>query len=147
MPPFAVVLPIALAFLAATPAEAQSVRRVLSDFGFIGAWSADCGMPPASGNTRRTARSGRSGLVTFEEDLGPDYEPNKYVVLSALRVARDAVALRVELNGERVQDLTVVKDGRRVRTMENVGADGKAVVKDGRLVANNRETPWLNKCR
>jgi hypothetical protein len=147
MPRFAVLLPVALGFFAAVPAEARSVRSVLSDFGFMGAWSADCAAAPAPSNSRRTARTGRSGLVTFEEDLGPDYQPNKYVVVGAQRLARDTVAIRVELNGERMQDLTVLKDGQRLRTIENVGADGKAVVKDGRLVANNRETPWLNKCR
>lgn len=145
MPPLAALLPIAL--LAATPAEAQSPRRILSEFGFMGAWSPECRTAPAPNNSRRTTRIGRSGTVTFEEDLGPDFEPNKYVVRNAQRVGRDAVSIRVELNGEHVQDLTVVKDGRRLRTMENVGADGKAVVQNGRVLASNRETPWLTKCR
>src|SRR5687768_15142174 len=111
MPLIAAVLPIALALLAAAPAEAQSTRRLLSDFGFMGAWSADCAMPPSPSNSRRMTRIGRSGTVTFDEDLGPDYQPNKYVVLSAQRLTRESVTLRIELNGERVQDLTMVKDG------------------------------------
>jgi hypothetical protein len=145
MPPLAIV-PIGLALLVAAPAQAQSARGVLAEFGFRGEWSADCGQPPGPDNSRRVI-SGSRRSVKFVENLGEDYRPNEYVVVAARRIGRDTVTIQAELNGENVQELTIVRDGRRMRTTANVAADGKSLVKDGVVVASKRETPWLSRCR
>lgn len=132
---------------ATTAAQAQSASSVLREFGFLGDWSVDCRKPPGPDNSRRKAVAARRGAVTFVEDLGEDYLANKYVVRSARRIAGDKVAMRVELNGEITQDITVVKQGGRLRTTDNVNADGKALVKDGVVLSTSGETPWMQKCR
>jgi hypothetical protein len=137
---------IAVALTWSAPAQAQSPRSVLGGFGFLGEWSPDCSKPASPSNTRRTATADRRA-VRFAEDLGPDHQANEYVVLDARRIARDRIAMRAELNGASVQELTVVKQDGRLRTTANFGSDGKPLVKDGVVVASSRATPWLSKCR
>src|SRR6186713_1850237 len=45
---------VLFAFVLATAgaASAQTVRQVLKDFGLLGTWQTDCGLPPASNNFR-----------------------------------------------------------------------------------------------
>jgi hypothetical protein len=133
--------------LAAGSAQAASNRETLEAFGFFGSWAENCAGPATPSNNHRTAFVSPAGHPTFTEILGPESEPNVYVILRARRVSGDVIRLRIRLNGEIVQDLTMRRDHGRLRTMTNRDAAGGAlVVKNGIVTANGRQTPWLTHC-
>lgn len=138
---------LVLCLLVAGASAADTVQTTLKAFDFFGVWSPECDLPAAPGNSLREVTVSAAGQVRFTESLGKDYDPNVYVVLEAKRTAPDTVILRIELNGQTKQDLTIVRAPGRVRTMANQRvADGVFVVKDGVVSANGRETPWMNHC-
>ena len=96
----------------------------------------------------RTANAGAADApVTFTESFGDDYQPNHYVVLGAKDSGTGGVTLRIQLNGSTLQDLTMVRDGNRVRTMTNRRvSDGKLVVRNGAVWGSGSKTPWLTRC-
>ncbi len=128
------------------PAQAQSTRRVLENFTFFGKWSPHCDQPAGPANSLRNVYVARGGEVQFTESLGAGYKDNLYRVLDAKRIAPDKVVLRIELNGTITQDLTMVKEGGRIRTVANQRTDGQFVVKDGIVLANGNATPWVSRC-
>ena len=60
------------------------------------------------------------------------------------------------VNGERLEvsltqrgiklRLVVVTVGKRVRTVESSGSDGRTHIRDGKLTANNADTLWFSYC-
>jgi len=121
-------------------------EKLLKRFGFTGVWSPDCNKPPGPGNSRRSIWIDKQGAVRFKEDLGDEYEPNLYLVLGGKRLGPNRIELQTRLNRQRVLNLTIVKEGARIRTVANVGADGRAVVREGRVLRSGHPTPWLNRC-
>ncbi len=128
-----------------SPVHAQSAAGALRSFGFVGEWAPDCSKPAARDNSRRRITV-KSGAAQFEEDLGQGSTPNKYVVQSAKQMAPNRIEIRTTFNDKHTAEFTVMKEGRRVRTVDTV-ADGKTIVKDGAIVGTNAQTVWLNKCQ
>ncbi len=143
----AVVVTLMMAAMLA-PARAQAgASKVLKEFGFFGIWAPDCSKPPGPGNSRRTTWVDKEGLVRFKEDLGDEYVPNEYLVLSARRLAPERIEIRIEFNKTRTQDLTITREDDRLRTVDNVSLDGGVLVRDGRILSVGAETPWLSSCQ
>lgn len=136
---------LASVFLLA-PAHAQSWRKVLDDFGFFGNWAPNCDSPATLTNSRRRAFATRGGEIHFTENFGHGKRHNTYVVFDAKRIAPDKVLLRIQFNGKLMQDLTMVKENGRLRTITNQGSGGQYLVKDGVVISNGNETPWLSHC-
>jgi len=88
------------------------------------------------------------GFTRFKEELGKDFMPNEYLVLSARRIDPNRIEIRVEFAKRAMQDLTMVREGNdRLRTFGNVNLDGTIIVQDGLVLpANGRPTPWMNRC-
>jgi hypothetical protein len=133
--------------MAVYSAAADSVQGTLKEFDFFGVWSPECDLPAAPGNSLREVTANDQGQVRFTESFGKEYDPNVYVVLDAKRVNSSTFILRIELNGATRQDLTMVREPGRVRTVANQRVtDGSFVVKDGMVVANGNATPWMVHC-
>lgn len=130
-----------------TDAEAGSIGRTLTEFGFMGSWAQDCGRPADRDNIWRQASPIDDGGAIFTESLGEGFQPSIYRILAVRRTLSDTVVLTIELNSKIRQDLTMVLRGNRIRTMTNHPAGlAKPVVKDGVVIANGAATPWLTRC-
>jgi hypothetical protein len=138
---------LALFFSGSAPADAETLVQTLEHFGFFGRWAIDCGEPPSPDNTVRTTRILPTGDPAFSESLGGEGEPNSYVILGAKPVSADTITLRIKLNGESMQDLTIHRRDNRLRTIANREAGTrKYVVRKGTVVATGHATPWLSRC-
>jgi hypothetical protein len=138
---------VALCLFAAPSALASSVRDTLEVFGFFGVWAPDCSRPPDLDNSWRTAVPVAAGDIRFSESVGENYQPNRYRIISASRPAPQTLVLRIELNDNIVQDLTMAREDGRIRTMTNKPlASTRPVVMDGVILANGQPTPWLTRC-
>jgi hypothetical protein len=138
---------LALFFSGSAPANAETLVQTLEHFGFFGRWAIDCGEPPSPDNTVRTTRILPTGDPAFSESLGGEGEPNSYVILGAKPVSADTITLRIKLNGEYQQDLTMHRQDDRLRTLSNREVDTRAyVVRKGVIAATGQATPWLTRC-
>ena len=125
--------------------SAESPGETLESFGFFGRWATDCNQPASPDNNVRTAQLSPAGDPVFSESLGS--EPNSYVVFRVRRTGADTIILRTKLNGEIIQELTMHRQGDRIRTIANRDmASGGYLVRKGVVVSTKRETPWLTRC-
>jgi hypothetical protein len=107
----------------------------------------NCDEPASPTNNVRNARLSPTGDPIFNESLGSAGEPNSYVILRAKRVGADTIVLRTKLNGEIVQELTMHRQGDRLRTITNRDiASGDYLVRKGTVVSAKQDTPWLTRC-
>ena len=137
----------ALCLVVASADGAGSIRSELEVFGFFGQWALHCDQPASPTNSRRSVAVTSGGDVIFTESLGLEYPPNVYLVRAVNRTAPNSAVLRIELNGQVEQDLTMVREGGQLRTVTNRRvADGELVVKDGIIASNGEKTPWLTRC-
>jgi hypothetical protein len=137
----------AVLFFSGAPANAETLTQTLEAFGFFGRWAIDCGEPPSSSNTVRIARVSPTGGPIFNETLGGTGEPNAYVILSAKQLSATTMSLRIELNGDYKQDLTMHLLDNKVRTISNRDVEtGQYIVRKGVVVSTGQATPWLTRC-
>jgi hypothetical protein len=137
----------AVIFFTASPAAAETLTQTLESFGFFGRWAIDCNAPPSASNTVRTARISPTGEPTFSESLGGTGEPNAYVILRAKTIDANSIRVRIKLNSEYKQDLTMQRRGDKIRTISNREVDtGEYIVRKGVVVSNGQATPWLMRC-
>jgi len=128
-------------------AGAATISDTLEAFGFFGTWATNCHQPPSRSNNQRSAFISATGDAMFNESLGPDSEPNVYVILKAVRGDDGKIIMRTKLNGETEQELIMRIDGDRLRTLSNRDiASRKYIVRHGRVVSNHHDTPWLTHC-
>jgi hypothetical protein len=137
----------AVVFFSAPPAIAETVTQTLEAFGFFGRWAIDCSAPPSAANTVRTSRVSATGEPIFSESLGGTGEPNVYVILRAKTIDADTIRVRIKLNGDSRQDLTMHRRDDRIHTITNREvATGEYVVRKGVVVSTGQATPWLTRC-
>ena len=139
---------LAAALAAAGAASAQSPAETLAQFGLLGRWSRDCSQP-----------SRIVPHVTFERVAGGtgaqyrmDYVASSFVnPIDNVRVLTSStIALRIlpgadEKDGV-ANDLVILREGRRYRTISSVGGNGKVHIRDGILVARGEPSPWNDRC-
>jgi hypothetical protein len=132
-----------------TTAHAQSVADIFTKLDLIGTWSVDCSRPPsrenphyavqrpqAPGPVLRDTVTGQPGGNSTTIDVAHELGPHQLLV--SLLEPSDPP--------RRAKAIWLIEPG-RVRVWFMVASDGRASVSDGRLTANNRESPWINKCR
>ncbi|MGI8525210.1 MAG: hypothetical protein ACR2K5_03375 [Pseudolabrys sp.] len=130
-----------------TAATAETTRQTLESFGFFGTWAVTCERPAAPENVVRVVYVASNGQVEFSETFGENYEPNIYDVLAADIFKRDTLVLRVDLNGEARQRLTMRRTAGRIRTITNQDVDdGSFVVRNAMIAETGQATPWLSHC-
>jgi hypothetical protein len=137
----------AVIFFSASPATAETVTQTLEAFGFFGRWAIDCRAPPSADNTVRTSRVSATGEPVFSESLGGTGEPNIYVILRAKTIDPNTIRVRIKLNGEYRQDLTMQRRDGRIRTTANREVEtGNSIVRRGIVLSTGQATPWLTRC-
>lgn len=137
----------AVIFFSAPPAVAETLTQTLEAFGFFGRWAIDCSAPPSAENTVRTARVSLTGEPIFSENLGGTGEPNAYVILRAKTLDANTIRVRIKLNGEYKQDLTMHRRDDRIHTITNREVDtGEYIVRRGVVVSTGQAPPWLTRC-
>jgi hypothetical protein len=138
---------MAVIFFSSHAATAESLRDTLDHFGFFGRWALNCAEPASPDNNVRNARMSPAGDPIFSESLGVDGEPNIYLILRAKRTGPDTIVIRTKLNSDVEQELTMRRDGNRLRTVTNRDrADGHYIVRHGIVTSNKKQTPWLTRC-
>jgi hypothetical protein len=140
---------VALAAFCCGIVQAATLKDTLSAFGFLGTWAVDCSQPASPTNNYRSAYVSQTGDPVFSESLGSNSEPNVYVILRARQEHKDFIVLRVKINGEFEQELTIRKEGDRLRTITNRDLDSrrkKYVVRNGEVLSTGGNTPWLTRC-
>ena len=143
-----IIFTMAVSIASLGAADAQSAGSVLEDFGFFGRWAPDCSKPPGPDNSTRQTMVTSADEVRWTEDTGSRASRNRYRVIEAERLAPDKIRVRIELNGAILEDLVVVKEGGKVRTMSNkMIENGQYLVADGIILSIGRPTPWMTKCR
>ncbi len=142
----AIFIGISATFVVAEPATDSATRGVLEEFGFFGQWAIRCDQPASVQNTVRSAYVSAAGEPGFSENLGEGLPENVYRILGVERRDDNQITLAIELNGQTLQRLTMVRDESRIRTITNELADGRIVVKNGIVAASGGRTPWLSRC-
>ena len=142
---------LAGALLLALPmsAQARSVEQVFKNFGLIGVWAGACNAPADvdSGNAHAIYAVSSTADVMLTYDYGVKHSPAVYTIVSAKPMGRD----RVSYVEERVQDkarvtVTVMKARDKLSVVSSVGADGKAFVQNGKVVATGMPSPQQVRC-
>jgi hypothetical protein len=135
-----------LGLIWSAPAAAQSAKSVLEEAGFVGTWAPQCEDEPALGNGHQVFEIQSSGFAQVRVRFGKGYENLIYVIREIRRLPGDQIWIRTRFKSEE-RELIMLREGNRLRTMSNRRADGTFVVKDGILVTNGGETPWITRCR
>jgi hypothetical protein len=132
----------AFVLAASGTASAQTVRQVLQDFGLLGMWQTDCGLPPASNNFRTIYAGLPNGEVlrTYYDAPGKVYS----------RIAPDQI-LYEQAGNDDLQFVVLTKIGNRYRVFSNHSRAGKVYVQEGKYVKDSpgthgKDTPWQTKC-
>jgi hypothetical protein len=143
----AISVAFGLSLIQSAAASPTSIRQTLEGFDFFGTWAVSCERPPAPDNVIRTVYVTTNGQIEFSETFGEDYEPNIYGVLAADTYPHDTIVLRVDLNGEIRQRLTMRRKDGRIRTVTNQNLeDGSFVVRNEAVAKTGQATPWLSHC-
>ena len=132
------------------PEPDGSAEAVFRDSDMFGSWARDCGGPASLANPHVSVTTPSAGLVLENDDVGPDYAPNRYSVLSARRLPGTWIEVKVIFRpgaaGEERQTLVFdVHDGTR-RTIFNRVDGGEVRVRDGVVLPSKIKTPVLRKC-
>jgi hypothetical protein len=142
---------VVLVLVTLLPATASaSVEELFLVFDLFGNWARDCKQPATPENPHVTITMPSSGLVLEDYDLGPDFEANRYSVLSAEKLSATRLSVAVIFqpgtpNEERQKLEFVIRNGTR-RTMFNQPEGGAVRVKDGIALPFHVKTPLLRKC-
>lgn len=140
------VVAIATVF-AIQSAQAATVVETLRDFGLLGgSWATQCNVAASIENNHRTYSAMSGDLVQEYNDLGPDYEPNIATITVAVRLAPNQLQATSTLQNGLVRTLIIVVQGKSIRTMSNIRADGSVLVKDGIVQSSGKATPSLVRC-
>ena len=131
-----------------------TAEPVFRDFNLLGDWAVACDKPASPANPHVNVTAPGGGLIVESHDVGPDFAPNLYHVVAAVRAGKELVEARVLFRpgteGEETQTLVmrVAKDKKGIdtrRTMFNRGDDGVRV-KDGVAVRTGAKTAVLRRC-
>jgi hypothetical protein len=146
----AAVLAVTAALVAAADARPVSVTRIYRALDLYGTWAPNCAETPSPDNPRVHVAESERRAVLEEDDFGPAYEVNRYVIVAARRMSGHRLALDVlfqQADSEPQRQLIVMRlEDRTRRTMFTATADEPPRVKDGIAVAVGKPTPLLNKC-
>jgi len=131
-----------------------TAEPVFRDFNLLGDWAVACDKPASPSNPHVNVSAPGGGLIVENHDVGPDFAPNLYHVITAVRAGKDLIEARALFRpgteGEEAQTLVmrIAKDRKGTdtrRTMFNRGDDGVRV-KDGVAVRSGAKTAVLRRC-
>ncbi|MDP1966492.1 MAG: hypothetical protein Q8M19_05435 [Reyranella sp.] len=148
-------LALSLLLLAVRPAWADGAFDALKRVGLAGTWAPNCALPPADGNRRHTYFADEAGKARLRFDPG---DPQAVRTVAIMDVSTPlhpgTVQLMIVYDDERwaaargatwTHVIEIVPDSRH-RLMQAVRQDGRAMVKDGVIVASGKPAPTLERC-
>src|SRR5206468_442517 len=113
----------------------------------IGAWSVDCAQPPSREFPRYVVEPPRQAGPVQRQTLG-----GPTVVSTTIDVAQQLSdsELLVSLydNGDQSRRVKAIWriEPDRGRVLSLTANGGRAIITSGKVVASNRDTPWINRC-
>src|ERR1043165_1704857 len=72
--------------LAASAAAAETAEALFSQFDLYGSWAVRCDQPASPMNPHVTIVAISAGVLTEEQNTGPDYELNTYLIATAKKI-------------------------------------------------------------
>jgi hypothetical protein len=148
-------LALLLLLLAVRPAWADGAFDALRQAGLAGTWAPNCTAPPADSNRRHTYFADEAGKARLRFDPGDPPAVRTVAIMEVSTPLRPGtVHLTIVYDDERWAAVkgaiwTHVIDivpGSRHRLMQAVRQDGRAMVKDGVIVASGKPAPTLERC-
>jgi hypothetical protein len=148
-------LALSLLLLAVRPAWADGAFDALKRVGLAGTWGPNCALPPADGNRRHSYFADEAGKARLRFDPG---DPQAVRTVAIMEVSTPlppgTVQLTIVYDDERwaaavrgaIWTHVIDIAGNRHRMMQAVRQDGRAMVKDGVIVANGKPAPTLERC-
>ncbi len=137
-----------LLLLSALPAQANQDADLLSAFGILGVWSADCAAQPSEHNPQLTFAVTQDGKAQRRLLMRLGYRDGVYEMTEVRRSADDQLAYRDKHAGEAVWFDVVLqktKDG-LLQTLTSTDARGNALVRDGKFVDSGKPTTVFHRC-
>lgn len=141
---------ILLLILVASVAAADTAEELFTQFDLFGSWAVRCDQPASPMNPHVTIAAISSGVLTEEQNTGPDFQLNSYLIATAEKV--DPTSLSVHAlfragTGDQVGQKIVWRIASKTRrTLFNQLDGGRVLVKDGVVVSTGGSTPLLHKC-
>jgi len=139
---------LAFAVQAAAPAAAQTTGEVLNKFRMIGTRAVDCSQPPSGPNPYIVNHIEPDGRI-MSDFVGPNGKIlSSTEILDAVELAPDKLRIKIVSAKDPKDRLTVTMlvTGQGTRSLSSVLGNGQEIIADGRIVAANRETDWLQFC-
>ena len=145
---------LVLALILGLPATAgaETVAQTLRQFGLLGTWADDCGMPPAGNNFHTVYRALSNGNVERTYYNGPNKIYNQYVLSRVNRISSDQVVYSQSGSAGRI-DVVLIISGNRYHVLSSQNQNGIVYVRDGRFTEHagdgksaGLESPWQTKC-
>jgi hypothetical protein len=136
--------------LAASAGAAETAEALFSQFDLYGNWAVRCDQPASPMNPHVTIAAISAGVLTEEQNTGPDFQLNTYLIATAEKV--DPTSLRVHVlfragTGDQVGQTIIWRVANKTRrTLFNQLDGGKVLVRDGVVVTTGSHTPLLHKC-
>ena len=136
--------------LAPNAADAQSPADSLQQLGLLGRWSRDCTEAAAGTNPHAFFERVQGGTgAQYRVDFGTAGSYRRSIeTIRAL--SANTLGLRFKaLPGATAPgagDIVILREANRYRALSSVGGDGKALVREGKIVSSGSESPWNNRC-
>lgn len=143
---FFVLLLCTFATVAFAQGNNQNVAETIRSAGLTGKWAPDCSKPASPSNIHSEIRTVDGKSIQFATQ---GQHPIQQEFLDVKRTVKGYYEVRTlykGASGERILISELLIAGSRLRTMSTMFENGKHIVVDGVVVANQQETPWLTRC-
>jgi hypothetical protein len=128
-------------------AHAETMAETAADWGLVGVWAWDCGLPPSDFNTYQTYIVAPGGALVHERDFGFRRDTGE-VVRAALAVGGIDLTVYFPVSG-RTRQITLARspDGRLRTLSDSFISTNEYAIRDGKFAASGVDTPWQMRCR
>ncbi len=141
---------ILILILAVSAAAAETAEALFSQFDLYGSWAVRCDQPASPMNPHVTIAAISAGVLTEEQNTGPDFQLNTYLIAKAEQVDPTSLSVyalfRAGTESQVGQKIVWRVVNRTRRTLFNQLDGGRVLVKDGVVVSTGGHTPLLRKC-
>jgi hypothetical protein len=141
-----IALGVAAAIVVAAPAAlAQaSVKALFEKYQLLGTYAVDCSKPASDDNYYYTNRLLGDGAVQRDRMSGPTKRDIVVFFDQATELAPNQISLSGTRDGKPTDSVWRIEATRTLIVQSSW--DGKKQIDGGKIVANGRDWPWLNKC-
>jgi hypothetical protein len=143
----ALVLVLVGVLAAADAASAKTTANIATEWGLLGTWKIDCGVP-ASRSDPDLIYTVRDGQLFHDRDWGDGRDSNPVVSTSVTDKGGLEILVKFDSIKQTRQWISIKGDDGRLRTISNRNVDtGEYSIREGKLTANGNVTQWQTRCR